>query len=270
MFRFLMGFGLFLTPMMAVAADRAETASGIAEILPLGPFQTDALYLADEPVDLPQSADHLDIAAQDGDMLLVMLGSGGTACPKMWVYVDASETPAKVSEMFGTCHDDAKVSLTARGIEVVTPSAKPDESADVTYWIENDAVHESLGPPKSMGYTQVEEWDGQHPKLLVNDPAWEGRFLATVGPVGLLNLRALFEQASWLHWEGEWLVARGCKTDACGYLEGAVALSRDGQAIVAVVDRSEFEPPAGLRFYGDAGDKALPPAILQVFADHTE
>ncbi|TNE66727.1 MAG: hypothetical protein EP336_08890 [Rhodobacteraceae bacterium] len=267
---FVLSFVLSALPCVALAADRVETSVGVAEILPLGPFDTDALYLADEAVDLPQAADHLDIAAQDGDVLLILLASGGTGCPKQWVYVDAGSEPVWVSDMFGTCHDDGKALVTERGIEVISPATEPGQSGDVRYWLVGHELHEELGPPKSLGFTQVAEWQGQHPKLLVNDPAWEGRFLATVGAVGLLDLRALFEQASFLEWQGDWLVASGCKTDACGYLEGALAMSRDGHAMVAVIDRSEFEPPAGLRFYGDAQNQPLPQAIIQVFVDHSE
>ncbi|MBW6419046.1 hypothetical protein [Celeribacter sp. PS-C1] len=257
-------------PFAFMAMDRAETSAGVAEILPLAPIGADALYLADAPVDLPLAVDHLDIAAQDGNLLLILLASGGTACPKMWAYVDAGADPVWVSEPFGTCHDNAQAQMTERGIEVISPATDPGQSGDLRYWLEGREIHEARAPSKSLGFTQVAQWEGRHPKLLVNDPAWEGRFLAAVGPIGLLELRALFEQASVLEWEGDWLVAQGCKANACGHLKGALAMRRDGHALVAVIGRAAADPLAGLRIYGDAQNQPLPQAIIQVFAGHVE
>ncbi|WP_226554112.1 hypothetical protein [Celeribacter naphthalenivorans] len=140
----------------AFAADRAETSAGVAEILPLGPLETDALWIADEPVALPLVVDHLDIAAQDGDLLLILLASGGTACPKMWAYVDAGADPIWVSEPFGTCHDDAQALRTERGIEVISPASAPGQSGDLRYWLEGRDIHEVLDEPVSPGSIQTD------------------------------------------------------------------------------------------------------------------
>ncbi|WP_143093104.1 hypothetical protein [Celeribacter neptunius] len=209
----------------------------MAEILPLGPLETNALWIADEAVALPLAVDHLDIAAQDEDLLLILLASGGTACPKMWVYLDAGADPLWVSEPFGTCHDDAQAFRTERGIEVISPATDLGQSGDVRYWLEGHEVHEAQAPLKSLGFTQVTQWEGMHPKRLVDDPAWEAWFLKRVGPVGLLELRGLFEQASLFFWDGDWLVAEGCKADACDELRGVLMLHKDGDRVSAAVQR---------------------------------
>ncbi|MCA0044022.1 hypothetical protein LA304_10995 [Celeribacter sp. ASW11-22] len=239
-----------------------RTRVAVYEILPIGEIGTDTLYIGNRPVELPRLADRLEVAGQDGDLLLVRLGSFGTACPNMWVFVDATKAPAKVSDMFGTCHDSYEVRVGADGLELRTPSVEPDESGDMRYWFADGVVHEELGPPTSLGLNTVSEWGGEYPKFLVNDPMWEGAMLTHIGPVGLLDLRSLFEMQSAFEWEGDWLVATGCRTDACGSLGGVLALSRDGSRMVAMVHRDEGAPKDGLAIYGDdAGD--LPHTLIE-------
>ena len=237
--RFCLSFVLSALSCGAFAADRAETSAGVAEILPLGPLEADALWIADEPVALPLVVDHLDIAAQDGDLLLILLASGGTGCPKMWAYVDAGADPIWVSEPFGTCHDDAQALRTERGIEVISPAADPGQSGHLLYWLEGRDIREVQASSTSLGLTHVAQWEGMSPKLLVNDPAWEAWFLKRVGPVGLLELRNTFEQASLLSWEGDWLVAEGCKAGECSARLGVLMLHKDGDRLAAAVRRRD-------------------------------
>ncbi len=243
--RFCLLFMLSALPFGAFATDRAETSAGVAEILPLGPLETDALWIADEPVALPLVVDHLDIAAQDGNLLLILLASGGTACPKMWAYVDAGADPIWVSEPFGRCHDDAQALRTERGIEVISPAIAPGQSGHLLYWLEGRDIHEAQASSMSLGLPQVAQWEGMSPKLLVNDPAWEAWFLKRVGPVGLLALRDVFEQASLLSWEGDWLVAEGCKAGECSARLGVLMLHKEGDRLAAAVQRrdgAEMQP----------------------------
>lgn len=223
-------------------AGSFETTTGAVELLPLGPIETDVLVIGDREVPIPFSAMAMEIVGQDGDLLLVKLASGGTACPLQWVFVDARHVPAQVSEVFGTCYDGGKVTVGPKGLELITPATRPDSTGDMRYWFEGGEVRSELGPSRTMGLLDVADWEGMDPRFIVNDPTWEGWFLKRVGPAGLLDLRALFDVSAPFAWDGDWLVGEGCKRDACGERRGVLMMHRSGERAAAAVSDVARKP----------------------------
>lgn len=255
---------------LALAASSALAQDGPVET-PLGPARVEGEAFSDEGLrlivgdrELLRSTEDMAIwpAAVVGNLLLVGLASGGTACAAQWRWVNLRTGAA--TEPFGTCSDSAEVSAVEEDRVVVTmPSWNPDfPRSDFVY---NGATMTEVPLPQEPAAvppgTPGDAWIGRYPYEIFVASDWRGPLVALLGAEGYDLAQEAFGIAGPFEAQGEWVAGWGCMAHACGVLGGAVAIHRgDGRLLVAIA--GEEEPP---RLWGDP-QGPLPPMLAEAMA----
>jgi hypothetical protein len=195
-----------------------------------------------------------------GRWLLVGLTQGGTACPTEWMWLNLDSGAA--SEVFGTCG----------GIDEVRE--EPDGSLSVaTYSYDADwpiwrygfdgttvtEVREPQRPAEIPPGAPAEQWIGRAPFEIFRASDWRGPLVELWGEEVYDEAQSAFGQVGYFEVEGDWIVAWGCMSHACGMLEGRIALHREDGRIVLVLAEIDEMP----RIYGEPGG-ALPPLLAEL------
>lgn len=104
-------------------ASQPKSSNFIVKKADNAPFE---IYFGDRLVRRTDEYQFLSIAHQmdipEGKVALLELGSGGVACPTLYqLIVVKINTPAMLSEEFGTCSDEGKLSPSANGFTLTLP-----------------------------------------------------------------------------------------------------------------------------------------------------
>ncbi len=74
------------------------------------------------------------IALPDEDVVLVMLGSGGSGCPAFWTFLSVKpDGKTRASKQFGNCNDQANVTQTGNRVKVHIPRSGGNPPQNVIY-----------------------------------------------------------------------------------------------------------------------------------------
>ncbi|MDO9639721.1 MAG: hypothetical protein Q7J44_14365 [Pseudotabrizicola sp.] len=198
-----------------------------------------------------------------GDVVLVSVSSGGSACPAEFVWLDTRPGQLRLSDRFGTCSDLAEVSWDAESVIVTLPSMRPGEGPVAFHWDGKSAAIRDVVlqmPPSGIAATAPPSaWLGRHPSEFLSAPEQRERLVAQMGEAALLDAQRIIGVASNFETVGDWVVASGCQPHACDITEGAIAMYRDW-LLVAL-----WEQGKGVRVFGDQTG-LMPAAIAKVMA----
>jgi hypothetical protein len=197
-----------------------------------------------------------------GDLVLLMLSTGGNACPGFFSWVHVTPGAERMTEPFGTCSDLAEVTWDSETVTVTLPSMVNGQPGEVAFVYDGRVVREvQLGLSASGKGPDVgaDAWIGGHPGELVSSSEWDGALRALVGQGRIEAVRGLIVVASTMQQDGDWVAGSGCMPHECNRAYGAIAINRrDGRLIVAL---RHFEDPPEL--YGNPAG-TLPAAIREV------
>ena len=199
-----------------------------------------------------------------GDVVLVSVSTGGSACPAEFVWLDTRPGMLRLSDRFGTCSDLAEVSWDAESVIVTLPSMRPGEGPVAFHWDGKSAAIREVALPQPPSGIAVAAppavWIGRHPDEFLSAPEQRERLVALMGAEGLLDAQRIISVATTFETEGDWVVARGCQPHRCDITEGAIAMYRDNWLLVALWERGK-----GVRVFGDQTG-LMPAAIAKVMA----
>lgn len=258
-FGLVIGFALVLSN-AALAQAQIDTPSGPAFVVKT-PNGSPRLTVGGQVFDF-DGYWGADFAARVGDVVLVGLYSGGTACPAEYFWLDTRPGLIRVSDRFGTCSDLPQVSWDSQAVTVTLPSFVAGAGPVAFVWDGKTAAVTEMqlapplsGLPPSMG---VAGWIGQHPGKLLAAPEWRGQLLGLMGQAGFEDALRIIQVGHDFAANGPWISASGCQPHNCDVTLGAVALGQDGRLVVAL-----WEYGSGLRLWGDPGPE-MPNAIAEV------
>lgn len=247
----------------ALAQEPVET--------PLGPTRVEGEAFSEEGLrllvgdrELLRSTDDMSIWAEAsvGDLLLVGLASGGTACAVLWRWVDVRTGEA--TEPFGTCADVAEVREAEDGTAVVTMGSPDPDFPRSDFVFDGAAVVEVPLPQEPAALppdAPADGWVGRfaYEPFVASD--WRAPLVALLGETGYDLAQEAFGIAGPFEAQGKWVTGWGCMAHACDILEGALAIHReDGRLLVAISE--EGEPP---RLWGEP-EGPLPPMLAEIMA----
>ena len=199
-----------------------------------------------------------------GDVVLVSLASGGTACPAEYVWLDTRPGQIRLTDRFGTCSDLPTVTWDSESVIVTLPSMVPGEGPVAFVWDGKGAAvrgmglaHPPSGLPPAAGATV---WIGRHPAEVLVAPEWQQTLLSLMGEVALRDAQRIISVGHLFAADGPWVAGGGCQPHACDVTRGAVALHQDGRIGVAL-----WEHGQGLRVWGQF-DGVLPLAMQEVMS----
>lgn len=248
------------TPVLA-EIEGVETPSGYAQVV--GTTQTggEKLLVGDTVVIANEVYPYVWIEAQVGSLLLVGMGTGGTACAAEWVWVHTTAGDVRTSEQFGTCSDLAEVTWDQETVSVSMPSSDAERPM-VTFIYDGGTVLEVAqgqapsGIPPESG---AAAWIGQHPSDLFRSSDWREPLVSLLSEGVYSEAQDIFVIASPMGTFGDWVAGSGCQAHMCDEVYGAVAINlNDGRLLVAIRNQ---DGPA--RLWGEP-QGALPDPIAEV------
>ncbi|MFN4154765.1 MAG: hypothetical protein ACK4HF_08930 [Paracoccaceae bacterium] len=241
--------------------NRIDTPSGPAVITQQG---IDSVLTLAGQVFVFEGMPYASFGDRLGDVVLVSVASGGSACPAQFVWLDTRPGLVRLTERFGTCSDLVEVSWDAESVIVTMPSMRPGEGPVAFHWGGKSAAIREVAlaqPPSGIAVTAPPTaWLGRHPSEFLSAPEQREGLVALLGADGLLAAQRIISVGAMFAADGAWIAAGGCQPHACESAEGAVALHPDGRIVVAL-----WEESAGLRVWGTL-DPPLPAVIAQVMA----
>lgn len=200
-----------------------------------------------------------------GDVVLLSLSMGGTACPGVFAWLDTRPGMIRVTDVFGTCSDLHEVTWDAEAVTVSMPSLVPGEGmVDFVWDGKTAAVREVVRGPESSGLPPggpVRAWESRYGLDLLAGADWAPVLLPLMGEAALTDAQRIVQVGYPFAVQGDWLVSTGCQPHQCDVTMGAVALHlADGALIVAL-----WEEGVGPRAWGDL-TRGLPPGVAEVMA----
>lgn len=247
-------------PAMVMAETQIDTPSGVAVLEAAGSDMR--LSLGGKAFVLNGMA-YASFRDRVGDVVLVSMASGGTACPALYAWLDTRPGMIRLTQAFGTCSDLAEVSWDSESVIVTLPSMVPGEGKVAFRWDGKVVTETALAVPKSgmLSSAGAAAWVGKHPNELMEAPEWRGAFVALMGEVAFQDALRIIQVAQNLEQDGNWVAASGCQPHACDVTLGAVAVSlTDGRIVVAL-----WEEGVGVRVWGDVAGP-VPQGVAEVLA----
>jgi hypothetical protein len=271
-------FALMAAPTLMLCLS-ASTAIAQPELVqtPLGPTRVEGerftdgglrLYVGDRELIQTEEDAYLWAEAIEGDLLLVGLGSGGTACPEMWQWVNIRT--GETSERFGTCLAAAEVSATDKGEITVSMPSWDFDFPTWDYVYDGTTVTEvkrGQEPAELPPSTPADAWIGHYGSEMFKASDWREPLIRLMGEDAYSEAQAAFTTSNAMEVEGDWVVGTGCVVHACDIIEGVVAMHRtDGRVLVAL----SYEGQAGFMawVWGDQND-TLPPTVIELLAENS-
>lgn len=240
--------------------NRIETPSGTATLTQQG---GDSVLTIGGQGFVFEGMPYVSFGERLGDVVLLSVSSGGSACPAEFVWLDTRPGQVRITDRFGTCSDLAEVSWDAESVIVTLPSMRPGEGPVAFHWDGKAAAIREVAlpqPPSGIPATAPPTaWLGRHPGEFLSAPEQRARLLAQMGAEGLLDAQRIISVATTFETVGDWVVASGCQPHACDITEGAIAMYH-GWLLVAL-----WEQGKGVRVFGDQTGM-MPAAIAKVMA----
>lgn len=239
-------------PSLALAAGTLLLASGagpaLAEIASVATLQGEArvegdamaggerLMVGDREAFASEDYPFLWIEAERGALLLVGLGSGGTACPALWAWVDAGDPGFRATEAFGTCSDLAAVTSDSETVTVTMPSFDPAEGDVAFVWDGRGPVREEVRgqQPSGMEPGDPDAWVGGCAADLFRASDWRGQLEAMMGAEAYREAQGVADLCAPMERRGDWVVGTAFGNRANSGYTVAVAMASWGALAVGL------------------------------------
>ncbi len=247
-------------PAMVVAETQIDTPSGVAVLVAEG---SDMRLSLRGKAFVLNGMVYASFRDRVGDVVLVSMASGGSACPALYAWLDTRPGMIRLTQAFGTCSDLAEVSWDSEAVIVTLPSLVPGEGPVAFRWDGKALTQTKLAVPLSgqPPMAGVAGWFGRHPGELLAAPEWRPAFASLMGEAALQDALRIIQVGGMLERDGDWVAAGGCQPHACDVTQGAVAVSlTDGRIVVAL-----WEEGVGVRVWGDVAGP-LPQGVAEVLA----
>lgn len=202
---------------------------------------------------------------QAGDWLLVLLPTGGTACPAMFAWVNTAPGHVALGPSFGTCSDLAEVTEAGGTLTVTMPSLDPTKGPAAFHWDGAAITEEQLAiPPSGLGpELGVAPWQGRYAHEFLTAPEWREPLLALMGDSDLTTAQTAAGMSDDFAPEDGWLVSKGCAPQQCDTLQTAVALRLSDNAVLVAL----WQAGQGGQVYGDLS-KGVPRSISDLVPEN--
>lgn len=226
----------------ALAEEAYDTPSGKVRIE--GEFnQTHRLFVGNTVLPLEGYASAW-LGDRVGNLILIGMTLGGTACPATFAWLDTTPGKVALSDTFGSCSDTVEVSHDRETVTVTMPSMNASRGM-VAFDFDGKTVTERVLGLQASGVTGKgpEAWLGKSAYDYLTAPENEPMLIELMGWDALDDARhasTVSSEANSLREDGAWLVASGCQPHLCDtnftgvalHLETGtpvVALKRDGE-----------------------------------------
>lgn len=247
-------------PMMVAAEAQIDTPSGAATLVSEG---TDMRLSLGGKAFVLNGMAYASFRDRVGDVVLISMASGGSACPAMYAWLDTRPGMIRLTQAFGTCSDLAEVSWDSEAVIVTLPSLVPGEGSVAFRWDGKAVTQTKLAVPLSgqPPMAGVAGWIGQHPGELLAAPEWRPEFALLMGEAAFQDALRIIQVGGMLERDGDWVAAGGCQPHVCDVTQGAVAVSlTDGRIVVAL-----WEDGVGVRVWGDVAGP-VPQVVAEILA----
>ena len=143
--------------------------------------------------DFTLEAVYAGFGPQVGNLVLLVLPTGGTACPAMFAWADTTPGAVSVGTPFGTCSDLAEVSHDAESVTVTLPSMEAGKGPVAFRWDGKAMTTAQLAVPPSGNTPAMGAavWSGRYAYEFLTAPEWQDVLLGLMGKDDLLNAQTL-------------------------------------------------------------------------------
>lgn len=254
LFRLAIAVSLVAIPLAASAADTMPSPSGEVAIVG-GEYETKSVTVGGQAFDLGDL--RADLVERVGNLVLIAIYTGGTACPATFAWLDTTPGSVKITDSFGTCSDYYELSHDSETVTLTMPSFRASQG-QVAFIYDGHAVKErTLGLESSETARQAEgdadAWIGESPYEYLTAQETEPYLISIFGWEELDQLRnTLVVGDQEMVVDGDWIVGRGCRPHMCNTDFAVLALHRGTGTPVAAIKqdgraaRLLGEPPVAL------------------------
>lgn len=244
-----------------LAQDGFSSPSGVVKITG-GEYEMKSVSVGNETI--PLNDYRAGLIEKVGNLVLVAIYSGGTACPATFAWLDTTPGKVRLTETFGTCSDYAEVSSDAETVTVTMPSFDASEGRIAFVYDGHNVTREMMGLESSetarVAPKDANAWIGESPYEYVTAPEHEAALIADLGWDQLDELRNTIVIGSQeMVLDGNWIVGTGCRPHMCDTDFAAIALHLSSGGFIAAIKRDRASP----RLLGTPTE-ALPNEIRKV------
>ena len=235
---------LLVAPIPAIAADSMTSPSGEVRIVG-GDMEMKSVSVGGSV--LPLDDFRADLLDKVGNLILVAIYSGGTACPATYAWLDTTPGNIGLSERFGTCSDLYEMSHDAETVTVTMPSFDASEGRVAFVFDGREVSRRVLGLESSevarKGVGNIDVWIGESPYEYLTARENEATLIRALGWESLDELRNTMVIGSQkMFVEGGWIVGEGCRPHMCNTDFAAIALHRETGQLIAAIKRDGARP----------------------------
>lgn len=252
---------LAAVPLPALAADSLPSPSGEVRITG-GEYEMKSVTVGGES--FPLGDLRASLVDQLGNLILVAIYTGGTACPATYAWLNTTPGSLGLTDSFGTCSDLYELSHDSETVTLTMPSFNASEGKVAFVYDGRQVARRVLGLESSETAQQAqgdaEAWIGESPYEYLTAQETEAGLIGLFGWEDLDQLRnTLVVGSQEMVVDGEWVVGSGCRPHMCDTDFAVLALHRGtGEPIAAI--KQDGQPP---RLLGEPA-AALPVAIRNV------
>jgi hypothetical protein len=222
-------------PLRAEVA-RVDTPQGLARVEGGAAEGGQRLVVGDRVALAAEEFPVLWIEAERGSLLPVGLGSGGTACPALWTWLDAGDPGFRRTEAFGTCSDLAAVTSDAGTVTVTLPSLDGNRPGSAFVWDgKGEVVEVPQGQePSGMEPGDPDAWVGGCALDLFRASDRRGQLESMMGPEAYREAQEVGGLCAPMERRGEWVVGTAIGQREDSGFTVAVALGSWGAMAVGI------------------------------------
>lgn len=209
-----------------------------------------------------------DLLDRVGNLILVGIYTGGTACPATYAWLNTTPGQLGLTEAFGTCSDLYELSHDSETVTLTMPSFDASEGRVAFVYDGHNVFREIIGL-KSSAVAQaavgnVEVLVGASPYEYLTAAENEAALIKSLGWDALDELRNTMVIGSQeMTVEGNWIVGEGCRPHMCNTYFAAIAIHRKTGQLIAAIKSDGVKS----RLLGEPPD-ALPNTIRRIMVSN--
>ena len=256
---------LLAVPAPALATDSLPSPSGEVRIVG-GDMEMKSVSVGGRL--FPLDDFRADLLDRVGNLILVGIYTGGTACPATYAWLDTTPGNLGLTESFGTCSDLYELSHDSETVTVTMPSFDASEGR-IAFIYDGQAIRRKVLGLESSEVARrsggnVDAWIGESPYEYLTARENEPALIRALGWESLDELRNTVVIGSQkMFVEGNWIVGQGCRPHMCNTDFAAIALHRGTGQLIAAIKRGGARP----QLLG-APPEALPNSIRAVMVSN--
>lgn len=235
---------LLAAPVSALAADSLPSPSGQVRILG-GDMEMKSVSVGGEV--FPLNDFRAELLNQVGNLILIAIYTGGTACPATYAWLDTTPDNLGLTKGFGTCSDLYELSHDSETVTLIMPSFNASEGRVAFVYDGRQVQRRVLGLKSSeiarSAIGNVDAWLGESPYEFLTARENEAALIKAFGWDTLDDLRnTLVIGSQEMVIEDGWIVGKGCRPHMCNTDYGALALHRETGEAIAAIKRDGSRP----------------------------